>query len=260
MAVAVCGGWSAGMLGFYIIGLRMPFIAVFAAHAAMAGAVFGDLAGLDHTVSGSQAHWRSGGTRVDPAFPRHRSQRGIRITVFAYDGAGISRYRAQSGPKILASGLMWGSLLFVDVMQLTIMADVAALLTVAVFVFEKELKAILFSRELSSYIMKSGIVMFGVLIAAAGVIAVNLETVGGLLLYSLIANPAVAALRLSQSYRSALMKSSLFGTISALGGFMGAYLLDLPIGACIVLVSSTIVGISFIISHLRTRGTHHVIQ
>ena len=52
------------------------------------------------------------------------------------------------GPKSSLLGLMWGSLLFVDVMQLTIMAAVAALLTVAVFVFEKELKAILFSREL----------------------------------------------------------------------------------------------------------------
>ena len=58
------------MLGFYIIGLRMPFIAVFAAHAAMAGAVFGDLAGLDHTVSGfAGALAGAAATRVDPGVP-----------------------------------------------------------------------------------------------------------------------------------------------------------------------------------------------
>lgn len=261
MAVAVCGGWSAGMLGFYIIGLRMPFIAVFAAHAAMAGAVFGDLAGLDHTVSGFAGALAGAAILGFVLRSRDIDPNAALGSLFslmmglAFLGIGLN-----PGPKSSLLGLMWGSLLFVDALQLTIMAAVAAMLTVAVFIFEKELKAILFSRELSSYIMKSGIVMFGVLISAAGVIAVNLETVGGLLLYSLIANPAVAALRLSRSYRSALLTSSIFGSISALGGFMGAYWFDLPIGACIVLVSSAIVGISFILTQLRTKGTHHVIR
>jgi ABC-type Mn2+/Zn2+ transport system permease subunit len=63
------------------------------------------------------------------------------------------------------------------------------------------------------------------------------------MLYSLISNPAVAALKVARSYGSALILGSAFGSLSALGGFLIAYWFDLPAGACIVLVSSALVGV-----------------
>jgi len=42
----VAGG-SSGLLSVYIVGMRIPFLGVCVAHAALAGAVFGALAGLE---------------------------------------------------------------------------------------------------------------------------------------------------------------------------------------------------------------------
>ena len=45
------GGASAGLVGVYIVGMRMPFVGVCIAHAAMAGAVWGHLLGLPELLS-----------------------------------------------------------------------------------------------------------------------------------------------------------------------------------------------------------------
>jgi manganese/iron transport system permease protein len=156
----------------------------------------------------------------------------------AFLGIGLAE-----GPKSALLSLLWGSLLFVNPSQLWWIAVSAAALAVFAFVFDRRLRVLLFSRELASALFPSGAVLGLFLVLAAGVITVNLETVGGLMLYSLIANPAVAALRTARSYRSALVLGSIFGALSALGGFLAAYWLDLPAGACIVLVSSALVGV-----------------
>ena len=115
-------------------------------------------------------------------------------------------------------------------------------------VFEKELKILLFSRELAAMVMPEWIILIALLIMSAGIITINLEIVGGMLLYSLIANPAIAALRVARSYHTALIVSAILGALSALGGFFTAYWLNLPVGACIVLFSSLIVGVSFLLT------------
>ncbi|MBT4483615.1 MAG: metal ABC transporter permease, partial [Candidatus Latescibacteria bacterium] len=151
------------------------------------------------------------------------------------------------GSKSSMLGLMWGSLLFVTTGQIITMVILSSILVGFVILFEKELKVLLFSRELAAMMMPEWIIFSMLLILAAGIITINLEIVGGMLLYSLIANPAVAALRVARSYHAAMILSSILGALSALGGFMTAYWFDLPVGACIVLFSSLIVGISFLL-------------
>ena len=247
---ALLGGGSAGLLGVMIVGLRMPFIAVFSAHAALAGAVFGVLLGFPTSLAGF------GGALIGSLLLgfllRNRTidpnvALGILFSLMlgvAFLGIGLSK-----GPKSPILGLMWGSLLFVTNTQLITMAVLALILVSFIILFQNELKVLLFSRVLASLIIPEWIIFNALLILAAGIITINLEIVGGLLLYSLIANPAVAALRLARSFRTALMLSSLFGAVSALGGFFTAYWLNLPVGACIVLFSSFIVGISFWLTH-----------
>ncbi|HEX41226.1 MAG TPA: metal ABC transporter permease, partial [Phycisphaerales bacterium] len=46
MLAGVVAGGSTGLLGVYIVGMRMPFIGVCISHAAMAGAVYSILLGV----------------------------------------------------------------------------------------------------------------------------------------------------------------------------------------------------------------------
>lgn len=245
---ALLGGGSAGLLGVFVIGLRMPFIAVFTAHAALAGAVFGVLLGISSSLGGFIGALI--GAVLLGTLLRNRSidPNAALGTLFslmigvAFLGMGLSR-----GPKSSMLGLMWGSLLFVTRAQLITMAALFVILIGFVIICEKELKVLLFSRELASLMVPEWIIFSTLLILAAGIITINLEIVGGMLLYSLIANPAVASLRVTRSYHTAMILSSILGALSALGGFIAAYLLNLPVGACIVLFSSLIVGIAFML-------------
>ena len=129
------------------------------------------------------------------------------------------------------------------------MAGAAGLEVVVVAVFYKELRAILFSRV---HAAAAGVpvtpVWTAFLILTSVVLTVNFQTVGGLMIYSLLTNPAVAALLLVRGYGKALALSALFGLLSGLGGFLLAAETDLPTGAMIVILSSLFVGLAWALS------------
>ncbi len=70
---------------------------------------------------------------------------------------------------------------------------------------------------------------------------VNFQTVGGLMIYSLITNPAAAAFQLVKGSGRAMAVAVTIGAASGLGGFLLSAVTDLPSGAVIVLVSSAFV-------------------
>ena len=249
IAAAVLGGSSAGMLGVLVAGLRMPFLAVASAHAALAGAVFGTLIGAPSGPS-AFAGALAGAALLGILVRRRDVDPGAALgTLFSIMlGLAFLGMALSPGPKSEALSLMWGSLLFVTPAQLVAMGAVLAVLLAFVVALDKELRLVLYSRELAAATIPEGLVFSGVLLLAASVITVNLQTVGGLLLYSLISNPALAALRLARSYGAALALGSALGALSAFVGFLAAWLLDLPAGACIVLASSAVVGLALAIS------------
>jgi manganese/iron transport system permease protein len=161
----------------------------------------------------------------------------------------------QPGPKEGVLGLMWGSLLFATYRDLWPLAGVFVLLAGFVVVYRRELKLLLFSRALAASLIPEGAILAGILLLSSAVITVNLERVGGLLLYSLVCNPALAAQRVARGFLSCLVWSGVLGAASALSGFLAAYALDLPVGACIVLVSSLAVGLAYGFAWLR--GKRH---
>lgn len=254
VAAALLGGAGAGLLGVFVAGLRVPFLAVCAAHAALAGAVLGGLAGLPSTLSGFGGAlggalalaWVLRRRDVDP-----NRALGVLFSVMlglAFLGIGVMR-----GSRSSALGLLWGNLLFVTPGQVAAMALVCALLGAFTIAFYRPLKVILFSRELAALMTPEGAILGALLVLGSAVITVNLHVVGGLLLYSLVLNPAIAAMAVARRYGQVLALGAVFGAASSLGGFLAAYAWDLPAGACIVLVSSLLVGAAHLARKVPTR-------
>lgn len=248
ITAAVIGGGLAGLGGFYVIGLRMPFLAVCMAHAAFAGAVIGQFWQIPLQISAFGGALLGSLLLILLLRSRDSDPGGLLGVVFsimlgiAFLGIGL-----HSGANSQALGLMWGSILFVNSTQLVIMTAVSAVFIVFLRVFNQELKVLLFSRELASLLYAEPVIMGMLLILLSGIITVNIQTAGGILLFSLICNPAIAALQISPGFKSALLTSTGFGALSALGGFFAALIYDLPVGACIVIVSSSLVGICLLI-------------
>jgi len=251
LAAAALGGASAGALGVVVVGLRMPFLAVFTAHAALAGALIGRAASLPQgacAFAGALLGAAVLGWLLRDHEPDPNAALGSLFSLAL--GVAFLAMALAPGSRAEALSLLWGSLLFVTGGDVATIAVAGVALAAVLVVFDRPIRALLFSRQLAALLLPTGAILALLLVLAAGIITVNLDTVGGLFIYSLITNPAVAAARLARSYPATVTLAALLGAASALAGFGAALWLDLPVGACIVLASSLVVGLSALV----TRG------
>ena len=246
LAGAIAGA-SCGLLGVYIVGLRLPFIGLFISHTAMAGAVYSFLLGLNPVLGPaavsmlaamSLAAVRPGKSRLDP---------NVALAILfslmlglTFLGIGLTR-----GSRSEILGLLWGSILFVQKKNVVVIAVAAVVFGLFALLFNKELKVLLFSRSIASATGVHETFVYTLFLALCGLIlAVNLPLVGGLMIFSLITNPAAAAYQICRGHRAVVIVSTAFGLLSAVGGFIASYYLNLPTGACIVLASALLFALA----------------
>jgi manganese/iron transport system permease protein len=253
-------GASTGMLGTFIVGMRVPFLGVCISHAALAGAVFGSLCGLTGSMLMLPALAGAVVTALLLGMFDLQSARidsnvllGILFSLtmgLSFLGLGLFSVYGISDNEVRS--LLWGSLNFCRWRDFYIIAGAAGAELAVVLLFYKELRAILFSREHAS---AAGIhttpVWTVLLILTSVVLTVNFQTVGGLMIYGLLTNPAVAAFRLVRGYGKSLICSTFFGMLSGFGGFLIAAALDLPTGAMIVILSSLLIAVAAAVARLR---------
>ena len=164
-------------------------------------------------------------------------------------GIGLMR-----GSRSQVLGLLWGSLLFVDRSSVVIITVFGLVFAAFALLFNKELKSLMFSRTIASATGVHESLVYCLFLGLCGVIlAVNLPLVGGLLIFSLITCPAAAAYQICTGHRSVVIAATFFGMASAVVGFLVSYYLDLPTGACIVIVSAVIFAVSALYRTFRSK-------
>lgn len=261
IAGGTLAGASSGMLSVYIVGMRIPFLGICVAHAALAGAVFGALAGLTGQMLLLPA--LAGAVLMSLALgladPRRINMdanviMGLLFSVtmgIAFVGFGLFIVLGRSDNDVRS--LLWGSLTYCRWSDVWLMLGAAAALAAFVLAFGKEMRAILFSRhDAQAAGIHATAVWTGFLVLTAVLMTVNFQTVGGLMIYSLITNPAAAAFQLVKGARRAMILAVIFGAISGLGGFLLSAVTDLPSGAVIVLVSALLVALAAVWARLRS--------
>jgi manganese/iron transport system permease protein len=238
MAGGALAGASSGVLGTFIVGMRIPFLGVCVA---LAGAVLTSLAlGLTNP---QRAHLDDN-TVLSFLFS---ATMGL-----AFLGIGLYGILGKSDNDVRA--LLWGSLNFCRWRDVWLMLGTSLALFAYIGMFFKELRAIMFSRvDAEAAGIRATAVWTGFLVLTAATLTVNFQTVGGLMIYSLISNPAAAAFQVARGCRRVLLLSAMFGAVSGLGGFLIAAATDLPSGAVIVLVSSVLLGAAALIGRVSRR-------
>jgi len=260
MVAGLVGGASSGLLGVYIVGMRIPFLGVCISHAALAGAVFGELAGLTGPLLLLPALAGAVITALALGLANpHRLGMDSNVLLgvlfsatmgLAFLGIGLFGILGKSDNNV--RNLLWGSLVFCRWADVRWMLIIAAALGVFLVTFHKEMRAILFSRvDAAAAGIHVTLVWTGFLVLTAAVLTVNFQTVGGLMIYSLMTNPAAAAFQLVKGCGRALALAALLGVVSGLGGFLIAAVTDLPSGAMVVLLSSALVAIAAVVKRLK---------
>lgn len=247
MFAGVVAGASTGLLGVYIVGMRMPFIGVCISHSAMTGTIYSILLGVNPVLGAAVFSSLSSMSLAAIRPGRSRLDTNVALAILfnlmlglAFLGIGLIQ-----GSRSEVLGLLWGSLLFVRMSSVVTITILGLVFIVFAILFNKELKVLLFSRTIASATGVHESFVYCLFLALCGLIlAVNLPLVGGLMIFSLITCPAAAAYQICTGYRSVIFAATILGAISALAGFLVSYYLNLPTGACIVIVSATIFAIS----------------
>jgi len=106
-----------------------------------------------------------------------------------------------------------------------------------------------FNREISRACgIPEGIIFTLMMILVCSAISLNLKSVGGLLIYSLISLPAATAYQLTYNLKTMYVLSSLFAIFACILGLFVSTIISLPVGATIILISCLIFFVSLFFS------------
>ncbi len=249
----LCGGITCSIVGVFVVTMHLSFIGVCIAHAAFAGALLGVWLGFNPLVGALLFSLVSAGI-IGPMADRGElnPDTSIGIVFSLMLGLAFLFMGMMPGSRTEALNLFWGSILTVSRGNLIFLAVVTAIIAGLAVAFYKEIQAVICHRQVALAVgIPATLIFYGILFSTGVTITASLRSIGGLLIYSLILNPAAAAYQLTYSLKRMLLIASVFGIISCWAGLAASYFLDFPSGASIVITSSIIFGLATAFSPKR---------
>jgi manganese/iron transport system permease protein len=254
-AASVLGGITCGIIGVWVILLNIPFVGVAMSHSAFAGAVFGLLLGIN-PLACSLLFCSASAFFIGPVADRGDVSANISIGIIfsfvlglAFLGIGLIK-----GPKTEALNFLWGSILTVSYAHIALLAGVAIVILLLLALFYREIMAVLFNRDIAR---ASGLpehfILYALLFLCGVTVTLNINSIGGLLIFSLITSAPLSAYQLTYSLKKMYFLSAFFAVASCLAGLFLSLFINVPSGALIVMVASVIFAVSMYISPKRAR-------
>jgi len=253
LIASVVIGLVCSIIGVFVILKNLTFIGAGTSHAAFAGVTLGYLIAFSPLTLAVLF------SLITAWIVGHLSRKGF----LKLDASVGIFYSLTMALAILFIGLMkvynaevygylFGSILSVTRIDLTIILFLGAVVLTIIYLFFKEFHFMTFDEEMA---MASGIptgwLSFLLLTMIALTIVISLKSVGAILVFALIVTPASAAYQLTYSMIRMFLYSAIIGTGSSVAGVFLSYWMDLPSGATTVLFVSFIFFLSVILSPKR---------
>ena len=247
---AFLGGIACATIGVFVVLMHMPFIGVAMAHAAFAGALLGLWLNFDPLI-GAFVLSLAAAAIIGPLADRGQlsPETSVGVIFSLMLGLAFLFMGLMTGTKSGALDLLWGSILTNTRGDTLLLGIVAVVVVGVVFFFYKEFQATIFNRDMALAVgIPATLIFYGILFLTGATITATLRSIGGLLIFSLILNPAAAAYQLTYSMKKMFLLSATFGVLSGWIGLLFSYLFDIPSGATIVVTSSVIFMLANIFS------------
>ncbi len=247
------GGIACGIIGVFVVLMHMPFIGVCMSHAAFAGALLGLWLGFNPLI-GAFVFSLGAAAVIGPLADRGElnPETSVGVIFSLMLGLAFLFMGLMPGAKSGALELLWGSVLTNTREDILMLGIVAVLVVGIVIAFFKEIQATVFQRDIARAVgIPATVMLYGILFLTGATITASFSSIGGLLIFSLILNPAAAAYQLTYNMKKMFILSACFGVISSWLGLLFSYLFDIPSGATIVVTSSVIFLVAVIFSPKR---------
>lgn len=241
-AAAIGGGLGCGLAGFLLAALRMPFLGVTLAHAALAGAVWGSRFGCSPIWSAAAAAIASAVVLGPLADWLEAEDQQLATMLFTVSlGVAFLGLARTDGAQAEAFALLWGSLLLVSWRE-TALLWTGVIAVLLLLVAGKRLWPLLLLDPATAWL--SGLparpLRYLLILFSAILITLSLHLIGGLMLYSLVSNPPLAAGRRTSSLSQTLILTLAYAAVASIGGLLLSLWQDWPPGACIVICSAAL--------------------
>ncbi|MCX8125657.1 MAG: metal ABC transporter permease [Dehalococcoidia bacterium] len=250
------GGLACSLVGVFVVTMGLSFIGVCIVHAAFAGALMGVWLGINPLALAlvfSLVSTAIIGPLADRGEVNADTSIGFIFSLMI--GLAFLFVGLMPGARTEALNLFWGSILTVGRGHLIFMGVVMLMVVSLIVLFFKEIQAVLCHRDVAVAVgIPATAVFYGLLVLTGATVTASLPSIGGLLIYALILNPAAAAYQLTYSLKWMFALSAVFGVGSCWAGLVVSYLLDLPTGAVIVIISSVVFGVAAVLSPKKKAG------
>lgn len=243
LAALAASGLAFPALGTFILCLELIPARFAVMHVSLLGAAVGLMVGVDPMLAAIAGALASGlliARASEQSTVSAGGPLGLAMTL-SLGLAFIIFYKADIH-AIEAFNLFWGNVLALTETETVLTVIAAAVLTIAVAVFFKEIRAVLYDRELAR---ASGLparaIYYGIVLAVCLGIGLAMRLTGALMVDASTILPALAARNMKRSLGGTLLWGAAFGLVMNLGGFALSLALDLPVSPAVIVIGAALV-------------------
>ncbi|AQS53508.1 Manganese transport system membrane protein MntB [Jeotgalibaca dankookensis] len=252
LVTSVMVGIICGVIGSFIVLRGMSLMGDAISHAVLPGVAISYLLGINYfygaVVVGILTAFGIGAISQNS---RIKTDAAIGIVFSSAFAIGIILItKAQSATDL--TQILFGNVLHVRTSDMWITMGVGAVVLLAVILFYKELLISSFDETMASvYGLNTRFIHYSIMVLLTLVTVASLQTVGVILVVSMLITPASTAYLLTDRLSIMIVLASIFGAIAAVAGIYFSYVHDLPSGPVIALATTAIFLIALLFSPKR---------
>lgn len=250
---------ACGIVGVYVVVKKVVFISGGIAHASFGGIGLGYLVGIN-PVLGAMVFTVASSLGIGLVTRRTKLPEDTAIGILWAMGMALGIIFIGLAPGYAPDlfSYLFGNILTVPFFDLMLMLVLDVVIIMLVALLYKGFLYLSFDEEFSTV---SGVpterLYFLLLCLIALTVVVLIRVVGIILVIALLTIPAALARQFTHSLKNMMLLAILAGVIFTFSGLWISYVLNLASGATIILVSGTVLFISFGINKLRHRPREH---
>nr|WP_214845847.1 MULTISPECIES: metal ABC transporter permease [unclassified Exiguobacterium] len=267
LVAAVLIGFTAPLIGSFVVVRRMSLIADALSHVTLAGIALSLLiSGMVASLSSLNPLYLGIVTAVIAALTidwlrakyKHFQELAIPIIMATGMGLGAIFISLANGFSMDLVSFLFGTVSAVTLTDVYTILIVTGIVILFVIAFYKELLFLSFDEEqarVSGIRLRLVHILFMIVVAL--VIAISMRVVGILLVSSLITLPVAAALRFAKSFKTTILFAIIFGEVATVAGLILAYQFDLAPGGMIVMLAVAELIIVMLVERFWIGGKTH---
>lgn len=244
---SVMVGIICGVIGSFIVLRGMALMGDAISHAVLPGVAISYMLGINYFYGAVVIGVLTAlGIGVVNQNSRIKSDSSIGLVFSAFFALGIILITTAKSATDLTQ-ILFGNVLSVRTSDTWLTLVIGAIVLLTVIIFYKELLISSFDETMAAaYGLRVRLIHYGIMVLLTLVTVASLQTVGVILVVSMLITPASTAYLLTNRLSIMIVLASFFGAISAVLGLYVSFLYNMPSGPVIALATTAIFVLVFI--------------